>query len=171
MPQPIDHSQPTGIWLTSTSARLNNNLKKHNINVLSEGQISGMNGLFLGLAKREGLEGFCLLGEIPLYAIQIENPKASCAVLEALARIMELELDSHPGPIDQDDIEKIKKSLSQLTKLPFSAKERIERLFKEAQVDISRAAELKIELDNWNAYKEYEDRFLDLFRSGRDKGN
>jgi len=196
MPQPVDHLHPAGVWLTSTSAELNNNLKRYNLNILSDSQISGMNGLFLALAKKEGLEGFCLLGEIPLYTIQIENPKASYAVLEALARIINIKIDfsellnqahlmeeeinklldylklNNPaGPIDEEDIEKIKKSLSQLTKLPSSVKERIEQLFKEAQNNIGRAKELKIELDNWNIYKEYEDRFLDLFKKSRDKGN
>ncbi|MFA5115062.1 MAG: PAC2 family protein [Candidatus Omnitrophota bacterium] len=196
MPQPIDHSQPPKVWVTSTSAALNNNLKNYNLSILSEGQISGMNGLFLGLAKNEGFEGFCLLGEIPLYTIQIENPKSSYAVLEAFARIAKLNIDlsellsqahimeteinklmdylkiGNPlGPIDENDVEKIKKSLSQLTKLPSSIKDKIEQLFKEARSDIGRAKELKVQLDSWNVYKEYEDRFLDLFKRGNEKGN
>jgi hypothetical protein len=65
----------------------------------------------------------------------------------------------------------IKKSLSQLTKLPGSVKEKIENLFKQSQENIAKANELKVELDKWNVYKEYEDRFLDLFRKNRDKGN
>ena len=196
MPQPIDHIQPAGVWLTTTSAELKNKLKGQRLNILSGGSISGMNGLFLSLAKKEGLEGFCLLGEIPLYTIQVENPKASYAVLEALSRVINIQLDysellnqahameaeinklldylklGNPlGPINEEDIEKIKKSLSQLTKLPPSIKDKIEQLFKEARGDISRAGELKVALDNWNVYKEYEDRFLDLFKKSRDKGN
>ncbi len=196
MPQAIDHSQSPNIWFTATSAQLNSELKKYNFNLLTEGQISGMNGLFLGMAKKDGFAGFCLLGEIPLYTIQIENPKASYAVLNALskvsniqidfsglleqAQVMEeeinklldyLKLDSTVGPIGEDDIEKIKKSLSQLTKLPLSIKEKIEQLFSDAQKDISKASELKVELDKWNVYKEYEDRFLDLFKKRKDSSN
>ena len=44
-------------------------------------------------------------------------------------------------------------------------------LFKEAQSDISKAGPLKAELDKWNAYREYEDRFLDLFRKAGDNKN
>jgi hypothetical protein len=33
------------------------------------------------------------------------------------------------------------------------------------------ANELKAELDKWNVYKEYEDRFLDLFKKAKDKSN
>ena len=155
-----------------------------------------MNGLFLGMAKKEGFNGFCLLGEIPLYTIQIENPKASSAVLDALGRILKIQIDSNalideahgmegeinklldylklgapPGPIGEEDIERIKKSLTLLTKLPISVKENIERLFTQAKADISKAKELKSELDKWNVYKEYEDRFLDLFKKKKDGNN
>jgi hypothetical protein len=196
MPQAIDHSQSPNVWFCATSEQLNSDLKKYNFNLLAEGQISGMNGLFLGMAKKEGFKGFCLLGEIPPYTIQIENPKASYAVLNALnkilniqidfsdllqqAQVMEdeinklldyLKLDSTVGPIGEEDIEKIKKSLSQLTKLPASIKDKIDQLFLAAQKDISKAHELKVELDKWNVYKEYEDRFLDLFKKRKESNN
>lgn len=198
MPLPIDHMQEARVWFTATSAELNNNFKKHKFNLLSEGQISGMNGLFLAIAKREGFRGFCLLGEIPLYTIQIENPKASLAVLSALGKILNIQIDftalteqaqimegeinklldylkigaqGQPGPIGEEEIEKIKKTLSQLTKLPASVKDKIEKLFEQAKTDIYKSNELKAELDRWNVYKEYEDRFLDLFRKKKDKDN
>lgn len=197
LPQPVEHTQQPHVWFASTSGKLNNNIKKYNFSLLSEGQISGMNGLFLGIAKKEGLEGFCLLGEIPLYTIQIENPKASCAVLDALTRILNLKIDfsglldqahimeeeinklmdflkidsQSAGPISEEEIERIKKSLSQLTKLPLSVKEKIEKLFDQVKTDISKASQLKAELDKWNVYKEYEDKFLDLFKNKEDKNN
>lgn len=40
----------------------------------------------------------------------------------------------------------------------------IEDLFKQAEVDVLQATELKQELDRWGFFYEYEDRFLDLFR-------
>ena len=200
MPQAIEYAQDPTVWFSATTAELKNEMKKFNFNLLAEGQISGMNGLFLGIAKREGLKGICLLGEIPLYTIQIENPKASRAVLEALAKILNIRIDfrnlieqaqvmeteinklleylkagsqghTGPGPIGEDEIERIKKTLSQLTKLPVSVKDRIEKLFEQAKSDIAKANELKVELDKWNAYKEYEDRFLDLFRKPKEKGH
>jgi uncharacterized protein len=198
MPQPIDHTQDVQVWLACTTAELKKELSHFNFRVLTEGQISGMNGLFLGIAKRQGLKGFCLLGEIPFYTIQIENPKASQAVLQALCGIMDIKFElsglntlahnmegeinklldylklgsqGQTPPIGEEEIEKIKKTLSQLTKLPVSIKEKVERLFEQAKTDITKASELKAELDKWNAYKEYEDRFLDLFRKAKDKGN
>lgn len=197
MPLSIDHTQEPGVWFAATSSTIGNKFKKMGLNALSAGAISGMNGLFLGIAAREGMEGFCLLGEIPLYTIQIDNPKASGAVLMALSRVINFNIDlsglleqsrnmeaeinklldylklggQSAGPIGDDDIEKIKHSLSQLTKLPLSIKKKIEDLFSVAKSDISRAAELKSELDKWNVYKEYEDRFLDLFKKSDEKNN
>lgn len=196
MPQPIDHTQVYNVWAAATSKELVNSVKRYNLNVLAEGQISGMNGLFLGVAKRAGLEGICILSEIPLYTIQIENPKATCAVLEVLIKIMNIELDLSSlidqanimeseidklldylkigtplGPIGEEEVEKIKKSLSQLTKLPGSVREKIEKLFIQTKSDISKAGELKSELDKWNVYKDYEDRFLDLFKNKKEGSN
>lgn len=197
MPQAIDHTQNPGVWFAATSEELSRSLKKLNLNSLKDGSISGMNGLFLGIAKREGLDGACLLGEIPLYTIQIENPKASAAVLNALSAITGIKIDlsginaqaatmeeeisklldylklgpAAAGPIGEEDIEKIKKSLNQLTRLPVSVKDRIEQFFTQAKTDISKARELKSELDKWNVYTEYEDRFLDLFKKTGEKNN
>jgi hypothetical protein len=43
-------------------------------------------------------------------------------------------------------------------------RERIEELFRQAMKDRSKAFELKRELDHLGAFKDYENRFLDLFR-------
>jgi predicted ATP-grasp superfamily ATP-dependent carboligase len=197
MPQPIDHTAQANVWLAGTHTEVVSELvKKHSFQLLSEGQISGLNGLFLGIAKKEGFRGFCLLGETPFYTIQIENPRASAAVLDGLSKIVpvpvnltELIEQSHnleeqinklldflklgppsaPTPIGEEEIEKIKKSLSQLTRLPVSVQEKIEKLFQDAKSDISKARQLKEELDKWNVYRDYEDRFLDLFKKTKDK--
>lgn len=198
MPQPTDHTQESRVWFAATEQKIKESLSKNNFGVLEDGQISGMNGLFLGMAKKAGLKGFCLLGEIPLYTIQIENPKASAAVLEGLGKVLNMQINVQslkeqarqmeneinklmdylklgnssgvPSPIGEEEVELIKKTLSQLAKLPVSVKEKIEKLFEKSRVDVSHARELKVELDKWNVYKEYEDRFLDLFRK-KDKGN
>jgi hypothetical protein len=198
MPAPVDHTQDSRVWFAATDEKIKENLKKFNFNVLTDGQISGMNGLFLGLAKKSKFKGFCLLGEIPLYTIQIENPKASAAVLLALGKVLNLTINTEPlkeqahamaseinklldflklgssgesSPIGEEEVELIKKSLNQLAKLPASVKEKIEKLFEESRANIAKANELKAELDKWNAYKDYEDRFLDLFRKNIDNGN
>lgn len=198
MPLPIEHDQEPGVWGCATNDKLKQTLVNQNIKIMSEGQISGMNGLFLGMAKKSGLDGFCLLGEIPIYAIQIENPKASLTLIETLGRILDLRVDTKElkeqaevidrqinqlidylklgtqqqlPPIGQEEIDRLKKSLGQYTKLPDSTKAKIESLFEQAKKDISKAYELKQELDHWNVYKEYEDRFLDLFKKPKEQGN
>ena len=46
---------------------------------------------------------------------------------------------------------------------PPEIRDRIEYLFELATGDVSKAGELKKELDRWGIFQEYEDRFLDLF--------
>lgn len=48
--------------------------------------------------------------------------------------------------------------------VPQAIMEKIERLFKDTQNDKTRASALKKELDRWNVYELYEDRFLKLFK-------
>ncbi len=203
MPAPIDHIQKPGIWCAATNRELIRYLQGYNLKMMNEGEITGMNGLFLGLARKAGFSGFCLLGEIPIYTIQIENPRTVFAILEKLKRILNLPLDlgdlekqvqfieaeinklvdylregvgfsaagNSPEPISETEIEKIKKYLAPLTGLPKSIKDKIERLFELAKKDISKVNELKQTLDKWSVYKEYEDRFLDLFKKPKEKDN
>jgi proteasome assembly chaperone (PAC2) family protein len=198
MPSPIDHLKQPQVWAAATDKKLIEQLKKTTIKVMNEGQISGLNGLFLAVAKDLGFSGICLLAEIPLYAIQIENPSASLAILEALCKSLEIKIDLTPlqtvaklmqeeierlieylktpeeeliKPITEEEIEKIRKMLAAQDKLPDSAKKSIEEFFGLAKKDITRASELKKELDKWGVYKEYEDRFLDLFKKRQKKSN
>jgi proteasome assembly chaperone (PAC2) family protein len=62
-----------------------------------EGIITGLNGLLLGVAKKRGLEGLCLMGEIPdwLTGTSFPYPKAARSVLEAFGGILRTEMDLH----------------------------------------------------------------------------
>ena len=93
MPTAINHYQPSKVWMTATHKDLLNELTPYCQRVLREGQVSGMNGLLLGVAKQMGMEGFCLLGEIPFYTTEIENPKASMAVLQLVTEVLDLVVD------------------------------------------------------------------------------
>ena len=57
---------------------------------MSSGSITGMNGLIIGVGKRKGITGVCLLGETSGYVV---DAKASKTVLEALAKMLDLKLD------------------------------------------------------------------------------
>jgi NH3-dependent NAD+ synthetase len=52
-------------------------------------------------------------------------------------------------------------------KVPHYVMERIEKLFEKAKFDRSMANELKKELDRWNLFELYENRFLDLFEDDK----
>jgi proteasome assembly chaperone (PAC2) family protein len=60
-----------------------------------EGTITGLNGLLLAVAKKRGLEGMCLMGEIPdwLSGVALPYPKASKSVLEVFAEILGMSID------------------------------------------------------------------------------
>lgn len=105
MPLPIDHAQEPGVWGCATDNKLKEIFSVHNIKIMPEGQISGMNGLFLGMAKKHGLEGICLLGEIPIYTIQIENPKASRTLIDISSKILGISVDTKELKDQADFIE------------------------------------------------------------------
>ncbi len=165
-------------------------LRPSGLTVLEDGHISGLNGLLLGAAAEAGMRGACLLGEMPHIFAQLPFPKASLSVLEAFATIAGIDLDFtemieqaremdqklgevlaqwerkmgqqqeseeeesfETGPIDDED----RARPDDLT--------HIEDLFGKARQDRSVAYELKRELDRLGVYRDYEDRFLDLFKT------
>jgi len=191
-PESIDHKSKPKVWIAATHKDVLESLEKFNLKILKEGQVSGLNGIILGVGKKKSIKGACLLGEIPFYTVQIENPKATGSILSVIGKYLGVDLNLSsivsrskfiedeidklitylkgeapvPGhsPLSEDDIDKIKKDLAAYTKLPQSALKEIEKLFKDAGKDITLANKLKGELDRWNVYKEYEDKFLDLFK-------
>ncbi len=198
-PESIDHKNDPPLWLAGTHLAVLRRFGKTKAKILKKGHVSGLNGIILGVAKRNGLKGVCILAEIPFYTVQIENPKATANILELVSDFLKIKMDissvwkrakfiekeidklisyfkgearpEGPTPLSEEDVQRIKKDLAAYTKVPESARNKIEQLFKKANRDITVASELKKELDDWNIYSEYEDRFLDLFRKGnKDRG-
>ncbi len=89
----VHHSEEPKVWGAATDARLVDELSKQDVILRGNLRIAGLNGLILGMAKEKGMEGICLLGEVPAYATQIANPKASLAVLRVLIRMLGVTLD------------------------------------------------------------------------------
>jgi uncharacterized protein (TIGR00162 family) len=89
----MHHSKEPRVWGTATTAPLVKYLKAYGVMPMGEGTIGGLNGLLLGVARQRGLEGVCLLGEMPIYATRIANPKASQAVLGVLTKMLGLDMD------------------------------------------------------------------------------
>jgi uncharacterized protein (TIGR00162 family) len=89
----MHHSKEPRVWGTATNTPLVKYLKAYGVMPMGEGSIGGLNGLLLGVARQRGMEGVCLLGEMPIYATRIANPKASQAILEVLTKMLGVEID------------------------------------------------------------------------------
>jgi proteasome assembly chaperone (PAC2) family protein len=90
------------------------------------GNITGLNGLLLGVAKKRGFEAICLMGEIPVYlqGLPLSYPKASKSVLEVLCHSLELEV-----------------SLDKLDELDQKVQQRIEEFYQQIP------SEIRVQLD------------------------
>jgi proteasome assembly chaperone (PAC2) family protein len=179
---------PSRIFVAATDPETLGELTARDLEVLDDGQIGGLNGMLLGAAAEIGMRGACLLGEMPHVFAQLPFPKASLAVLQAFMRIAEIEIDlGELGDQAKEMEQKLGELLAQMQqeierqmpeeedetvrqepveeeRLGADDKERIDRLFHQAEKDRSSAYELKRELDRLGVYREYEDRFLDLFK-------
>ena len=77
-------------------------LKKGNLEPLGgEGQITGFNGLILGIAKENQIDGICILSEID--NPNVVQPRSAQLLLERLLRVLGLR------PLDMKDLEEEEK--------------------------------------------------------------
>lgn len=90
----ISHMEYPRVWGVATHREILPELEDLEVRLLPEGHVSGLNGLLLGVGKRMGFEGVCLLGELPYYTIGMDNPKSSLAVLERFCRLWNVRLDT-----------------------------------------------------------------------------
>lgn len=133
---PIHHTTRSRVWAVPNMEKLIEELKIYDNTVLmsdvegreGQGNITGLNGLLLGVAKRRNIEAICVMGEIPVYlqGFPFVYPKGSCAVLEVLTAALGI-------TIDMDEIYKLAdKSEMELTelydKLPPEIKIQLDRL-------------------------------------------
>ncbi len=78
------------VYGTGTSPEIVKEFSKYGVYSMNSGSITGMNGLIIGVGKRKNITGVCLLGETSGYVV---DALASKAVLETLAKILNLKLD------------------------------------------------------------------------------
>jgi uncharacterized protein len=181
--QSMSYQDESAVLVACTAPKLLAEMADEGITPMPDGYIAGLNGLMLGVAGARAIESACFLGTIPLYATNLTYPKASLAIVRVLKRLFDmdfeltdLENDSHSMDRQlatiEERIRKIFPSMEEHDeeikdldheKVPHHIMERIERLFQVVERDRSRAPELKAELDRWNLFELYENRFLDLF--------
>ncbi len=195
------HSEDVQVFGISNRETLRDHLLPHGVEVLSKGQISGLNGLLLGFADARNISAACLLSTMPHHLIQMPNPKSSREIVKVLCSLLDLEVDLSEMDEAVEEMgralevieERIKSVFSSMEgrgegeetieelgdvdeeAVPQKVMERIERMFLQvshssvAHQSKAMASQLKQELDKWNLYPVYEDRFLNLFREK--KGN
>lgn len=184
-PLPVGYKDNPEVYGVVNKDRLRDIIVRNGIKIMEGGHISGLNGLLLGFAAKKDIEAVCLLATMPQYAISLPNPKASSAIIEILCGILGIRVDLNELHEYVKDMEermsviedKIKdvftieeeapESYPHEKKIPGYIMEKIEKLFVEAKQDKAKASALKKELDRWDLYKLYEDRFLDLFRENQ----
>lgn len=95
MASPIQPGAEPRVLGATTSDEWIAKLRDAGVVPLQEGEIGGLNGVFLAAAHERGLDGVCLLGEFPFFAANVPAPRASAAVLGAFGKLAGLELDAH----------------------------------------------------------------------------
>ncbi len=191
------HDDPRVVGVATDKDTLHQ-LLENDIQVLSGGSISGMNGILLGVAAERRIPGGCLLGEIPRMLVNVPFPKASVSVLKTMSQLAQIDIDLSELMLESERMEThLTHMLEQVRrleqqqrageqvdehetfipdpieneKLSPEEKQALERLFELAKNDRSKAFELKKELDRLDVFRDYEDRFLDLFRQDHDGNN
>lgn len=188
-PAPMSYKDRSELYGVVNKESLKALLDKYNIKPMEGGHISGLNGLALGFAAKRNIEAICILSTMPQYAVSLPNPKASASIIEVISHMLGMEIDFREitgyvkdmeermavieekvkdvFTIEEDSAEPRVQPHLQEKKIPGYIMEKIEKLFLEAKHDRNTAGNLKKELDRWDLYKMYEDRFLDLFKDNQ----
>lgn len=100
---PVHHTVRPKVWAVPNREELINEVKSYeNVVLMSDiegrggqGNITGLNGLLLGVALKRGIDAICIMGEIPIYfqGFPLPYPKASKSVLEVLTVSLGIELE------------------------------------------------------------------------------
>jgi proteasome assembly chaperone (PAC2) family protein len=186
--QPMSYRNPSQVLVAGNADTLLEKLSGIGVIPMPDGYIAGLNGLLLGVAASRKIEAGCLLGTIPSYAMNFAYPKASLELLRTVSGVLgfaldSAELDEGVGEMNQQLAlieERIREFFPSVNKendeeiaqveeekVPHVVMEKIERLFNEARQNRIKATELKRELDRWNLFELYENRFLDLFEEDK----
>lgn len=179
--------QPSRVLGAATDETGLAELKRLDVEIVEDGHITGLNGMLLGVAAEQGMRGYSLLGEMPQMFVQLPYPKAAQSVLAAFAQFAEIEIDfaeladqaeaidqqlgefmsrmemGLEGGEDGDEQESWQQPEPEEPPLSQRDERRILRLFAQARENRAKSNELKSELDRLGVFKDYEDKFLDLF--------
>jgi proteasome assembly chaperone (PAC2) family protein len=133
---PVHHTLKPKVWAVPNTESLIEELKGYENTILmsdiegrkGQGNITGLNGLLLGVAKKRGLEAICIMGEVPIYlqGLPLPYPKASKSVLEVLTASLGVRIEM------EEFVEFVERSEREVEKLydrfPLEIREQLDRL-------------------------------------------
>ena len=90
----VHHTEFPPVRAVATDPAMLDELKTLGLNRPGNLQISGLNGLLLGVAKERKIDGMCLMGDVPSYSHRIQNPMAALAILQKLKPMLGIEVDT-----------------------------------------------------------------------------
>ena len=133
---PIHHTMKPKVWAVPNTEALIDELRGYENTILmldiegrkGQGNITGLNGLLLGVAKKRGLEAVCIMGEIPVYlqGLPLPYPKASKSVLEVLTASLGVKIEME-GIIEL--VERSEREVENLyQRFPLEVREQLDKL-------------------------------------------
>jgi len=133
---PIHHTMKPKVWAVPNTEALIDELRGYQNTILmsdiegrkGQGNITGLNGLLLGVAKKRGLEAVCIMGEIPVYlqGLPLPYPKASKSVLEVLTTSLGVRIEME-GIIEL--VERSEREVENLyQRFPLEIREQLDKL-------------------------------------------
>ncbi|MGQ9569742.1 MAG: PAC2 family protein [Thermodesulfovibrionales bacterium] len=169
----IHHTMKSRVWAVPNNKILIKELEKYPNTVLmsqiegrgGQGFISGLNGLLLGVARKRGFKGICLMGEIPIYfqGLPIPYPKASRSVLEVFSKVLEIKVDFVRFDELYRDIEKKIEDI--YNKLPSEVKDRLDKL-----KELAHQEEIELEPMTEENRKRLWDEISKFLKGSKDEG-
>lgn len=163
---PTHHDARPKVWAAATDREVLSEARRQaNTVPMSEveghgefGNITGLNGLLIGVARKRGFEGMCLMGEIPDYLSRVPfpYPRASRSVLEVLAVLLGVDIDY--GPLDEMTEQMANVVGNVYQQFPNEVRERIEQ---RRQAIDARSGAITEDDERW-----LKDHIDDFFRQG-----
>ena len=162
------HTFQPKVWAVANQKALLSELRRYDNTILmsgvagrgNQGSITGLIGLLIGAAKRRGIDGICLMGEIPDYLSRMPfpYPKASKAVLETLVKIIGINIPSNTLDDMIIQMEAVVNNIYQ--QFPQDIRERLEQ-----RKNVSQTKQESITEEDEQWFKDHIDEFFN-----KDKG-
>jgi hypothetical protein len=133
---PIHHTMIPKVWAVPNTEDLIAEVRSYENTILmsdiegrgGQGNITGLNGLLLGVAKKRGLEAICVMGEIPIYlqGFPFPYPKASKSVLQVLTASLGIKIEM--AGIDEL-VDRSEREIEELyMRIPLEVREQLDKL-------------------------------------------